>query len=404
MSETALTERRELGRLPITSAHKAHSSGVAGLLFACALCAALGAGWSVSQGYLLCTIALPVLVMRQPDRPRANAVAIAYFLAAGADILRVGPYLATTESSAIPLASFWLSAALLQSLIWRWCWEKNVRFGRTALALILSVVPPFGFIGWAHPLHTAGLLFPALGLTGIILTLALIDAAAAKPELLSLVLSVATLSHIEDQPPKAIPWSGFNTNYGDVFRGDDPLAVMDAVARSVREDPSVVQVWPESVVPHWNEATEAWWGEAIADARKRGKTIVFGSTIGIPDPEFLRLRNVAVIQGREDRPPVDQGTPILGATWHPITGSGVPLNLFRSPMRELAGERAAFLICYEQLLGWSYISLLRDRPTVLVGMANTFWVGGTSIPRVQSACLYAWARLFHIPVVEAVNR
>jgi hypothetical protein len=367
------------------------------------LAPALAAGWAVSQGHLLFTTALPVLALRQPDRVRAMAAALAYFLVAGADILHVGPYLATTESASLPLWLFWLGAAFLQALVWCWCWDKEVSFLRASLALTLSALPPFGLIAWAHPFHAAGVLFPALGLTGLLCTLAVLEAATRRPEILLLAAALAFFNHRHVEP-RSIPWSGLNTQFGDAFAGDDPLGVMNAVARATRENPAVVQVWPESIVPHWNEATEAFWSDIISDAKRRGKTIVFGSTIGIPDPLRLRLRNVAIIQGREERLPVDQRTPILGATWHPTTGTGVPLLVFASPIRELAAERAAFLICYEQLIAWSYLMLLVDRPTVLVGMANTHWVTATSIPAVQTACLQSWARLFNIPLVQAVNR
>ena len=364
---------------------------------------ALAAGWAVSQGHLLFTMALPVLALRQPNRVRAMAAALAYFLVAGADILHVGPYLATTESASLPLWLFWLSAAFLQALVWCWCWDNEVRFLRASLALTLSALPPFGLIAWAHPFHAAGVLFPALGLTGLLCTLAVLEAATRKSEILLLAAALAVFNH-RDVEPRSIPWSGLNTQFGDTFAGDDPLGVMNAVARATRENPAVVQVWPESIVPHWNEATEAFWSDIISDAKRRGKTIVLGSTIGIPDPLRLRLRNVAIIQGREERLPVDQRTPIPGATWHPTTGTGVPLMVFASPIRELAAERAAFLICYEQLVAWSYLTLLVDRPTVLVGMANAHWVTATSIPAVQTACLQSWARLFNIPLVQAVNR
>ena len=365
---------------------------------------ALAAGWAVSKSHLVFGMVLPVLVLRQSNRMRATATAFAYFLAAGADILHVGPYLATTESASVPLWWFWFGAAFLQSLIWCWCWDTEVRFLRTTLALFLSAVPPLGFIGWAHPFHAAGLLFPTFGLTGLLCTISLIVLATRKAEVLVLVAALAFFSSRYQLEPKGISWAGLNTQYGDVFSGDDPLAVMDAVAREARENPAVVQVWPESIVPHWNQSTDLFWSEIIADAKQRGKTLAFGSTIGIPDPFRLRLRNVVIIQGREEALPVDQRTPILGATWHPVTGNGVPLELFASPLREFAGQRAAFLICYEQLLAWSYLSLLLDRPTVLVGVANTYWVANTSIPAVQTACLQSWARLFNIPLVQAVNQ
>ncbi len=161
-------------------------------------------------------------------------------------------------------------------------------------------------------------------MTGLLCTLAVLEAATRKPEILLLAAALAFFNH-RDVQPRSIPWSGLNTQFGDVFAGDDPLGVMNAVARATRENPAVVQVWPESIVPHWNEATEAFWSDIISDAKRRGKTIVFGSTIGIPDPFRLRLRNVAIIQGREERLPVDQRTPIPGEP-----GTRLPAQAFLS--------------------------------------------------------------------------
>ena len=111
------------------------ASGSVTLQLCGTLVTALAAGWAVSQGHLLFTMALPVLALRQPDRVRTMAAALAYFLVAGADILHVGPYLATTESASLPLWLFWLSAAFLQALVWCWCWDKEVRFLRVSLIL-----------------------------------------------------------------------------------------------------------------------------------------------------------------------------------------------------------------------------------------------------------------------------
>ncbi|MEJ7606130.1 MAG: hypothetical protein WKF37_07645 [Bryobacteraceae bacterium] len=102
------------------------------------------------------------------------------------------------------------------------------------------------------------MLFPTLGLTGLLCTIALIELATRRAEVLLLVAVLAFFTSRYQPQPNRISWAGLNTRFGDVFAGDDPLAVMDAVAREARENPAVVQVWPESIVPHWNQSTEAF--------------------------------------------------------------------------------------------------------------------------------------------------
>lgn len=69
----------------------------------------------------------------------------------------------------------------------------------------------------------------------------------------------------------------------------------------------------------------------------------------------------------------------------------------------MAGERAAVLICYEQLLSWPILTSMLAHPTVIVAVANDYWAGGTTIPEVQLAAVRAWARLISIPYVSATN-
>jgi apolipoprotein N-acyltransferase len=70
---------------------------------------------------------------------------------------------------------------------------------------------------------------------------------------------------------------------------------------------------------------------------------------------------------------------------------------------ELGGERAALLICYEEVIPWTVLTAALANPTLFVGMSNDHWATGTPIPRWQALCLRAWSRLFSVPYLLAVN-
>jgi apolipoprotein N-acyltransferase len=70
---------------------------------------------------------------------------------------------------------------------------------------------------------------------------------------------------------------------------------------------------------------------------------------------------------------------------------------------DLAGQRAAVLICYEQVIPWTVLTAAVARPTLFVGMSNDHWATATSIPHWQALCLRAWSRLFGVPYLLAVN-
>ena len=82
---------------------------------------------------------------------------------------------------------------------------------------------------------------------------------------------------------------------------------------------------------------------------------------------------------------------------------GVPLRLLGTGTAMVADQRAAILICYEQLLIWPIITSAFESPNMLIGAANDYWAAGTPIPTVQNACLHAWACLFRLPYISDSN-
>jgi hypothetical protein len=89
--------------------------------------------------------------------------------------------------------------------------------------------------------------------------------------------------------------------------------------------------------------------------------------------------------------------------WRPFTNTGAPLRLTSPAVIRIADQTAVIVICYEQLIPWPTLTALLDRPTIVIAIANQFWVAGTAIPDVQRNSVSAWARLFRVPVVFASN-
>jgi apolipoprotein N-acyltransferase len=98
-----------------------------------------------------------------------------------------------------------------------------------------------------------------------------------------------------------------------------------------------------------------------------------------------------------------QRVPVPVSVWKPFSRGGAPLHLAGPSVLDIAGQHAAMLICYEQVIPWPVISAAVARPTVFVGMSNDYWATGTTIPQWQKLCLRAWSRLFGAPYLLAVN-
>jgi len=182
------------------------------------------------------------------------------------------------------------------------------------------------------------------------------------------------------------------------------------------------------VVPRWTRSTDLFWKPTIDTLRQNGKVVVIGALM----PESLPLsntdihaaidllrtaheaqpiprqaepysyRNVAIIRGTQSGI-FFQRVPVPVSVWKPFSRGGAPLDLGGPAVLELGGERAALLICYEQVIPWTVLTAALAHPTLFVGMSNDHWATRTPIRQWQALCLRAWSRLFSVPYLLAVN-
>jgi predicted amidohydrolase len=277
--------------------------------------------------------------------------------------------------------------------------------------------------------------FPGTAWLGLIATAILPTACvlaprrAIPPAALAVVVSNA-LWHAP-QPPKG--WEAVNTNLGAISHGqatpEVKFSAMNWLQDRALRSGAHVLVFPETVIPMWTEATELFWQQTLADLRASGKTIVIGAGIPtrtapdhvdfsaelaalrdkpVPVPDTVQHEtpaylNAALIRGTETGTFL-QRIPVPLGMWRPFGRGGVPLNIARAGVIEIAGQRAAIWICYEQLLVWPVLESMVEGPSVIVAMANDHWVTGTPISQWQRTIVSAWARLFNLPYISAVNK
>jgi len=108
------------------------------------------------------------------------------------------------------------------------------------------------------------------------------------------------------------------------------------------------------------------------------------------------------VRGREEAI-FEQRIPVPIGMWRPLGGEGAKIHLGGPAVLPVAGERAAVLICYEQLLTWPILTSILQRPTVIAAVANDHWATGTPIPQLQLNAVRSWARLISMPYVSATN-
>jgi len=368
----------------------------------------------------------------------------------------MGRYIGQSATILIPLA-IWVLAAIMLSVPWTLAATSD-RFQclwRAPLALVATVIPPLGIIGVASPLTAAGYLFPGTAWTGL-------AAVALMPGILlstqpmafrrrcvvrCLVVALCTglafggrlLRPGDTSPPRG--WIAVNTNFGDVSQPFRDFLAAQFIQRKATESSARVLIFPEALVPRWSEATETFWRETLDGCRNRGQILAIGAglpvqtrnSMGTPQKlSDLKLYDFSTaiaalkrmdmtfphaVQGNPGPEPIDNTLLVVGAEsatffqrvpvpvgmWRPFGRGSVPLRLNAPGVLAIDHHRVAVLICYEQMLTFPILASMLRHPTVIIGISNTFWVNGTTIPRYQATALRGWASLFGLPCFLAVN-
>lgn len=430
-------------------------------------CSAIGLGLGVSTGHPLgmaAATAMPLVCLSPGTRKGAFKSSLAYYAAALWPIIPGLEAYWKSEAPLIPLL-LWIATAILLSLPWTMAWtSRRVHcLWRAPLALLATILPPLGVIGLASPVTGAGYLFPGAGWAGLV-TVAVAPGIVLSTQVLGSRLRVAVLffmicffvgvasgdrfRHLGDaEPPRG--WVAVDTHFGDVSEPYRDFAAAQFIQRKAAGSSARVVIFPESVVPRWSEATEAFWSKTLNQSRRRGQTLAIGAGLpaqtATPKDKSQKLndlkaydfgaaidtlwnmdmqQHLPAVRSRSfsnwTKPqgePIDNTMLIVGAEsatfyqrvpvplgmWLPSSRISVPLRLDAPGVVALDHQRAAVLICYEQLLTFPILASMRQHPTVIVGISNTFWVDHTSIPLYQVNAMRSWAKLFRLPYLLAVN-
>ena len=421
---------------------------------ALSFCAATAIGLAVSTGHpvgLAAAAGMPILCLLARSRKNAFESTLGYYSAGLWPMIPgLQRYIGSVASPLIPFA-VWLFAATLLSMPWTVAWADRpaTYVWRVPLAFVATTIPPLGIIGFISPLTAAGYLFPSTNWAGLaavallpgILLAARVMAPRARLAVACLAFASCGLLAISGRmrtPVEAttIPgWVGVNTHFGDVSQPVHDYAAAAFIQQKAAETSARVLIFPEFIVPRWSEATEAFWRRTLDGCRKRGQTLVIGAGL----PSNTRIRNdhpaynfaaaIDALQSRDSSvgtvydsirsspESVENTLLILGASsgklyqrvpvpigmWRPFSRVSVPLHVNGPGVIEIDHQRAAVLICYEEMLTFPVLVSMLQHPTAIIGISNSFWFDETTIPAYQAAALRGWARLFRLPLFMAVN-
>lgn len=371
---------------------------------------AVGAlGWSGEPLLLPIAMLFPALWALAPSRVGAVLVSAGYFLAASHGLPKgVANFYSSGFGAGIAL---WIGAALAFVLVHAIMWTSRQgagRAGRYLLAAVLMSVPPFGIVGWAHPITAAGIVFPGWGWWGL---------AAAAIGLLAMMtrfwpIVILTFGGLwimsaANWTGPTVPegWIGVDTGFGgrqDVYANYEQQLETVALVRDAAAKGHAVVVLPEGAAGIWTHTVERLWRDALTDV---DATVITGAIV-VADSGYdnvimgISADTTAVLYRQRMPVPVSMWQPWLSLTGG---GGGAKAHFFANPVFDFAGLRIAPLICYEQLLIWPVLQALPHAPEVIVAPGNGWWTADTGIVANQMSAAKAWAQLFDHPLVIATN-
>ncbi len=366
-------------------------------------------GWS---GYVLALPAamlFPMLWALAPSRGIAAFVSLGYFLAASRGLPQgVANFYA---ADLWPGLLLWLIASASFLVVHAALWTRRAGkapVGRYLVASVLMALPPSGITGWAQPITAAGVLFPGWGWWGLAATAAGLAIMTSRfwPAAVLVMLSLWLWSAAVWTEPK-LPegWKGVDLKLGETLGRDASLerqrVLIATVLRSAGEGINTI-VLPESALGLWTPTVERLWRDELQD---RDLTVIAGAAVLDGDG----YDNVLVaISAAKSEILYRERMPVPGSMWQPwriLNGEpgGARAHLFANPLVEIGGTRIAPLICYEQLIVWPVVQSMVHSPDIIVAAGNGWWTSGTSIVAIQHASTVAWAKLFGLPLVNAVN-
>ena len=366
-------------------------------------------GWSGHVLLLPVALGFPLLWSISRTRLVAALVSAGYFLAASRGLPQ--GVAAFYSSDIWPGLLLWLCASLSFVTVHTALWATSaaLRPFRYFLAAVVMAIPPFGITGWAHPVTAAGVLFPGWGWWGLgFMTAGLAGLVTRIWPAVAITFAGLWLWSAASWTEPGLPngWRGVDLELGASLGRDAGLhrqRDLIATVRNAASDGARFAVLPETALGFWTPTVARLWMSASGDT---DATVIAGATM----LDAAGYDNVLVAIDRKGESSIlyRERMPVPGSMWQPWRSwfgesGGARADFFANPVVSVGANRAAPLICYEQLIVWPILQSMLHDPDLVVAVGNGWWTEGTSIVAIQRAAATAWAKLFAKPLVIAFN-
>jgi hypothetical protein len=341
-----------------------------------------------------------------------SCCALVYYLAATWPILPGAGAFFGEKDSLFGDVGLWLTLAALGAAPWILLYFRRWIEVSALLSLLILAVPPLSLVTVAYPLNACGFLFPGTKWMGLLLPAGLLLARrfVTWPYIALLLLVATVTAHWRYQkPPARSDIVTVNTQFGGTAFQSHAAAAAIRPEIFLRETalahPGSIVLFPETVVPEWSQGKDGYWKTFFEQLTRQQTSLLMGTTVPIPNTPTAS-RNILLSRGFGPHFAYVQRVPVPVSMWQ-IFGDGrdgFPLMLIYPPTIRVRNDRAAVLICWEQLSAWPALQSLAHRPAFILAPSNTYWAQKTIIPAIQHEAVQNWASLWGIRAYEARNQ
>jgi apolipoprotein N-acyltransferase len=308
----------------------------------------------------------------------------------------------------------WGGVVLLSSLTWILIWSNSFqkRVYLFPFVLLLTIIPPIGFISTVNPLPSIAVLLPNFGFLGLLIEIVLIYIMAFSwrkhreykyGTVVITLLFISSISMIYLFPNKIKESNNLgviNSNIEYLPMSFDKFEEYRRIKKFfnlVQNNEHSITLLPENALGNYSNVQSMLWRNL-----DKNRTILAGANIF--NDYHTKSSNVLIYLNHQHSEIVyRQRVPMPIEMWKPFTGYGTEATLYKQPIVILNNERFGIFICYEQLLTYPYLQTFFYEPDMLIGISNLYWAKGTNIKRVQEETMQLWSLLFGVPLKFSVN-
>lgn len=313
------------------------------------------------------------------------------------------------------------AVACLWAFAWRLGSKSAVRHVAAGIIVQLALLlPPLWLLGTASPVVWIGSIAGGTGwyglATGLVAPLALggvVRDKNVRSKALAVVAITPLLFGVRSElgldMHRAPGLYGVDVRWGDSGQSGldhvvDRIPKIGAALRAVAQDSSIkTVVFPEAVLGGiYEDASVVVKIEIESAVRTLGVQALIGADRLVDGRPRVSLR---VVNPLGPSLWIDARQPTPVSLWRPFDPGSYSADWTRPSELLLADGRTAYIsFCHEDVVPGLFLMAMLKHPDVVISVANNWWMPSDKGSNQQARHVQAYAKLFGLPLVRAVNR